>query len=108
MARDAHQGSKEDGRERGVQLDIAEDRPAGHAAGPHRLAALPPLPYDDVAGELLPIAGWWIALHTIVFGLVPFMGVALWMLTAGLRGVFATLSRVAAVVFALFYDAGTP
>ena len=82
MARDAHQGSKEDGRERGVQLDIAEDRPAGHAAGPHRLAGLPPLPYDDVAGELLPIAGWWIALHTIVFILVPFMGVALWMLTA--------------------------
>ena len=67
-----------------------------------------PSPYDDVAGELLPIAGWWIALHTIVFGLVPFMGVALWLLTAGLEGVVATLSRVAAVVFALFYDAGTP
>ena len=65
-----------------------------------------PSPYDDVAGQLVPIAGWWIALHTIVFGLVPFMGVALWLLTAGLRGVFATLSRVAAVVFALFYDAG--
>src|SRR5918994_7638186 len=65
-----------------------------------------PSPYDDVAGELLPIAGWWIALHTIVFGLVPFMGVALWMLTAGIEGVIATLSRAAAVVFALFYDAG--
>src|ERR671913_1801481 len=65
-----------------------------------------PSPYDDVAGELLPIAGWWITLHTIVFGLVPFMGVALWMLIAGLEGVIATLSRVAAVVFALFYDAG--
>jgi len=65
-----------------------------------------PSPYDEVANQLVPIAGWWIALHTIVFGLVPFMGVALWMLTAGLRGVFATLSRVAAVVFALFYDAG--
>ena len=65
-----------------------------------------PSPYDDVAGELLPIANWWIALHTIVFGLVPFMGVAIWMLTVGLEGVFATLSRVAAVVFALFYDAG--
>jgi hypothetical protein len=65
-----------------------------------------PSPYDDVAGELLPIAAWWITLHTIVFVLVPFMGVALWMLTAGLEGVDATLSRVAAVVFALFYDAG--
>jgi hypothetical protein len=66
-----------------------------------------PSPYDEVAGELLPIAGWWIALHTIVFVLVPFMGGALWMLTAGLEeGVVATLSRVAAVVFALFYAAG--
>jgi len=34
------------------------------------------------------------------------MGVALWLLTAGLPGVFATVSRAAAVVFALFYDAG--
>jgi hypothetical protein len=65
-----------------------------------------PSPYDDVAGELLPIANWWITLHTIVFGLVPLMGVALWMLIAGLEGVIATLSRVAAVVFALFYAAG--
>src|SRR5918993_5856007 len=65
-----------------------------------------PSPYDDVAGELMPIAGWWIALHTILFLLVPLMGVALWLLTAGLEGVVATLSRLAAVVFALFYDAG--
>jgi hypothetical protein len=65
-----------------------------------------PSPYDDVAGQLVPIAGWWIALHTIGFVLFALMGVAVWMLTAGLRGVFATLSRLAAVVFALFYDAG--
>src|SRR5215211_4594032 len=65
-----------------------------------------PSPYDDVAGELMPIAGWWIALHTILFVLVPLMGAALWMLSAGLEGVVATLSRVAAVVFAVFYDAG--
>jgi hypothetical protein len=65
-----------------------------------------PSPYDDVAGELVPIAGWWIALHTIGFLLFALMGVAIWMLTAGLRGVFATLSRVAAVIFAVFYDAG--
>ena len=62
--------------------------------------------YDDVAGELMPIASWWIALHTIGFFLFALMGVALWMLTTGLRGVAATLSRVAAVVFAVFYDAG--
>src|SRR5215204_5817225 len=65
-----------------------------------------PSPYEKVAGELLPIANWWITLHTILFVLVPLMGVALWMLTAGLEGVDATLSRVAAVVFALFYAAG--
>src|SRR5215207_2366166 len=65
-----------------------------------------PSPYEDVAGELMPIAGWWIALHTIGFVLFALMGVALWLLTAGLRGVFATVSRGAAVVFALFYDAG--
>jgi hypothetical protein len=65
-----------------------------------------PSPYDDVAGELMPIANRWIALHTIGFLLVALMGVAVWMLTAGLPGVFATVSRVTAVVFALFYDAG--
>ena len=54
----------------------------------------------------MPIAGWWIALHTIGFVLFALMGVALWLLTAGLPGVFATVSRGAAVVFALFYDAG--
>ena len=65
-----------------------------------------PSPYYNVAGELMPIAAWWITLHTILFLLVPLMGVALWLLTAGLEGVVATLSRLAAVVFALFYDAG--
>src|SRR5918995_7329142 len=65
-----------------------------------------PSPYDDVAGELMPIAGWWIALHSIGFLLFALMGVTLWLLTAGLGGVFAAVSRVAAVVFALFYDAG--
>jgi len=65
-----------------------------------------PSPYDDVADELMPIASWWIALHTIGFLLFALMGVALWLLTAGLRGLFVTVSRAAAVVFALFYDAG--
>jgi hypothetical protein len=65
-----------------------------------------PSPYDDVAGELVPIAEWWITLHTIGFLLFALMGVAVWMLTAGLWGFVATLSRVAAVLFAVFYDAG--
>ena len=62
--------------------------------------------YDDLLGELVPIAGWWIALHTIGFVLFAFMGAAVWLLTAGLQGVVATVSPVAAVVFAVFYDAG--
>ena len=65
-----------------------------------------PSPYDNVANELLPIADWWIALHTVGFVLFALLGAAVWMLTAGLQGVVATLSRVAAVVFAVFYDAG--
>ncbi len=65
-----------------------------------------PSPYDDILGELVPIAEWWIALHTIQFVLFALMGAAVWMLTAGLQGIVATLSRVAAVVFAVFYDAG--
>src|SRR5215212_4619344 len=65
-----------------------------------------PSPYYDMAGELLPIANWWITLHTIVFGLLPLMGVALWTLTAGLEGVDPTPRRVAALIFALFYAAG--
>ena len=65
-----------------------------------------PSPYDDLLGELVPIAEWWIALHTVQFVLFALMGSAVWMLTAGLQGVVATVSRVAAVVFAVFYDAG--
>src|SRR5918995_3173804 len=51
------------------------------------LMSFHPSPYDEVAGELMPIVGWWIALHTIGFVLFALMGVALWLLTAGLRGV---------------------
>jgi hypothetical protein len=54
----------------------------------------------------MPIAGWWIAVHTIGFLLFALMGVAVWLLTAGLQDLFATVSRVAAMVFAVFYDAG--
>ncbi len=65
-----------------------------------------PVPYEDITGELVPIASWWTALHTIQFVLFALMGAAVWLLTEGLRGVAATTSRVAAVVFALFYDIG--
>ena len=65
-----------------------------------------PLPYEDITGELVPIAGWWTALHTIQFVLFAFMGAAIWLLTEGLDSFAATTSKVAAVVFALFYDIG--
>ncbi len=65
-----------------------------------------PSPYSDLAGELVPIAGWWAALHTIMFVLFAFMGAAVWMLTEGLRGISVVVSRVAAVTFAIFYNIG--
>lgn len=65
-----------------------------------------PSPYSDLVGELVPIANWWIIIHTIQFVLFALMGSAVWMLTDGLRGVAATISRAAAVVFAIFYDIG--
>lgn len=65
-----------------------------------------PSPYSDLAGELVPIAGWWTAIHTIQFVLFAFMGAAVWMLTDGLRGAAATISKVAAIIFAIFYDIG--
>ena len=65
-----------------------------------------PLPYEDIVGELVPVASWWMALHTIQFVLFAFMGAAVWLLTEGLDSFAATVSKVAAVVFALFYDIG--
>ena len=70
------------------------------------LMLLHPSPYDDVAGDLVPIAGFWTALHTVQFVLFALMGWAAWMLVEGLGGVAATVSRVAAAVFVLFYDVG--
>src|ERR687893_439500 len=65
-----------------------------------------PSPYDNVAGGVMPPTGRGSAPRTPMF--VPFflIGVAVWLLTAGLRGIVATVSWVAAVVFAVFYDAG--
>jgi hypothetical protein len=65
-----------------------------------------PLPYEDIVGELVPVASWWMTLHTIQFVLFAFMGAAVWLLTEGLNSFAATTSKVAAVVFALFYDIG--
>jgi hypothetical protein len=65
-----------------------------------------PSPYSDLADEMVPIADWWLALHTIQFVLFAFVGVAVWMLTDGLREILVVVSRTAAVIFAIFYDIG--
>jgi hypothetical protein len=65
-----------------------------------------PSPYEDLAGELVPIADWWLTIHTLQFVLFAFMGASVWMLTDGLRGISVVVNRAAAVVFAIFYDIG--
>ncbi|MCA1718530.1 MAG: hypothetical protein LC781_17485, partial [Actinobacteria bacterium] len=65
-----------------------------------------PSPYEDLTGELVPIADWWLTIHTLQFVLFAFMGASVWLLTDGLQGVFVVVSRAAAVVFAIFYDIG--
>ena len=65
-----------------------------------------PSPYEDLTGELVPIADWWLTIHTLQFVLFAFMGASVWLLTDGLRGICVVISRVAAVNFAIFYDIG--
>ena len=96
------------GRVAGVDAGILSRRLLLLAA-PLALALLMlfhPSPYDDVAGELVPIAGWWTALHAVQFVLFALAGAAVWLLVGGLRGGAATVARLGAVVFVLFYDIG--
>jgi hypothetical protein len=65
-----------------------------------------PSPYEDLTGQLVPIADWWLTIHTLQFVLFAFMGASIWMLTDGLRGISVVVSRVTAVAFAIFYDIG--
>jgi hypothetical protein len=65
-----------------------------------------PSPYEDLTGQLVPIADWWLTIHTLQFVLFAFMGASIWMLTDGLRGISVAVSRVTAVAFAIFYDIG--
>jgi len=65
-----------------------------------------PSPYEDLSGQLVPIADWWLTIHTLQFVLFAFMGASIWMLTDGLRGISVVVSRMTAVVFAIFYDIG--
>ena len=65
-----------------------------------------PSSYDGVAGELVPIAGWWTAPHALQFVLFAMVGLSVWMLVDGLSGVAGMVAKVAALVFVLFYDVG--
>jgi len=65
-----------------------------------------PSPYDHIGDELIPIATWWTVLHTLQFFRFAGVGASVWMLVAGLRGYAATIARVAAMIFVLFYDIG--
>lgn len=57
-------------------------------------------------GTLIPAAGWWLTLHVLQFILFALMGVALYLLVDGLKGAAATICRLAAFVFLVFYAAG--
>ncbi len=65
-----------------------------------------PLVSRDVAGTLFPVASWWVTLHVVQLVLFALVGAALWLLTDGLRGVAATVSRLGAAAFVVFYGAG--
>jgi hypothetical protein len=86
VARDTHQGSRR--REEKVKFGLPVRRIIllGTPLALTVWMLFHPSPYDDYLGELVPIAGWWIALHTVQFDLFAFMGAAVWMLTDGLQG----------------------
>lgn len=65
-----------------------------------------PWPYDGYSNELILIARWWVALHTVTFVLFAFTGAVFWLLTNGLQGADASISRLGVVVFAIFYNVG--
>jgi hypothetical protein len=65
-----------------------------------------PSPYEDRAGQLVTTADWWLIIHPLQLVLFAFMGAPIWMLTDDLREISVVVSRVAAVVLAIFYATG--
>jgi len=65
----------------------------------------PPLREPGMLAFLRPRLSLWIDVHVVQLFLVLLLGVALWLLTEGLAGRAATLSRVATVFFLVFYGA---
>lgn len=62
--------------------------------------------YDDYSNELVRIAGWWVALHTVALVLFTFTGAAVWSPAGVLQGTGVLVSRLRAVVFAVCYNVG--
>jgi hypothetical protein len=60
---------------------------------------------EDVFEGVSPDAGAWLTVHTVTLLAFPFLGLAAFWLLRGVESVAATVSRVAVVLFLVFYTA---
>ena len=60
---------------------------------------------DDVFEGVRDDAGAWLFVHTVFLLFIPLMAIAAYLLLRGLQGPAATVSRVALIVFLVFYTA---
>ena len=60
---------------------------------------------EDVFEGVSPDAGAWLAVHTVTLLAFPFLGLAAFALLRGVESLAATVSRVAVVLFLVFYTA---
>ena len=60
---------------------------------------------EDVFEGVSPDAGAWLAVHTVTLLAFPFLGLAAFALLRGVESPAATVSRVAVVLFLVFYTA---
>ena len=67
---------------------------------------LHPILPGGVREDLFPVANLWLNLHVVQLVLFGLMGAAAYLLLDGLRGIAATISRLAVAVFVIFYNAG--
>ena len=58
----------------------------GMPFAPAVLMLFHPWLHDGYSNELVPIAGWWVALHTVAFVLFTFIGASVWLPADGLQG----------------------
>ena len=58
----------------------------GMPFAPAVLMLFHPWLHDGYSNELVPIAGWWVALHTVAFVLFTFIGPSVWLPADGLQG----------------------